>query len=206
MNEKYRNEKYVYAVLSKSPTILSRAIHGIKGDGYTHAALSLDRHLDFMFSFGRRRAYNPFIGCFKRESMNEGIYKNIAVLPGAVLEIPVTREQYDAVCRHVGKFLLDAHTYSYNYFGLMGNLIGVARKDNKRFFCSEFVYHILHESGVCDLGIPRGMVRPQTLLHLRGRVIFEGDLKTYGAGRAPAALPGGKNPALNFARLLFQST
>lgn len=174
------NTKYVYVVLSKSPTILSRTINRLKGDSYTHAALSLDKDLFYMFSFGRRWAGNPFVGCFKRESMNDGLYKKLASLPGVIMEIPVTSKQYDAVCVLIEGFLLDAHVYRYNYFGIAGNLLGMTHVNSRRFFCSEFVYYVLHESGVCDLGLPCGMVRPQTLLSLNGRVVFDGDLKTYG--------------------------
>jgi hypothetical protein len=181
----------VYVVLSKSPTMLSRAVNRLKGDSYTHAALSLDKELSYMFSFGRRRARNPFTGCFKRESLGEGLYKKITSLPGVVLEVPVTPKQYCAVCDLIESFLLNAHIYGYNYLGLAGNLLGVACGGDRRFFCSEFVYYVLRESGVCDLDAPRGLVRPQTLLRLKGRIIFAGDLKMYG-GRYDAmtdALP-----------------
>lgn len=174
------DKQYIYVVLSKSSTILSSAINRLKGDDYTHAAVSLDKDLAYMFSFGRRRAWNPFVGCFKRESINDGVYKQMGTLPGVVIEIAVTPTQYQAVCSLLEGFLLDAHTYGYNYFGLAGNLVGASYGDSRRFFCSEFVYHVLHQSGICDLGIPRGIVRPQTLLKIEGRVIFEGNLKRYG--------------------------
>lgn len=75
MNRGYfMDTEYLYVVLARSNTILSRLIHVIKEDEYTHAALSLDRDLEYMFSFGRRSANNPFIGCFKRERLDEGLY------------------------------------------------------------------------------------------------------------------------------------
>lgn len=53
---------------------LSRASHALTGDKYIHAALPLDADLAYMFSFGRRRARNPFIGYFKRERLDRGIH------------------------------------------------------------------------------------------------------------------------------------
>ncbi|MDR0821425.1 MAG: hypothetical protein LBN40_03035 [Oscillospiraceae bacterium] len=171
--------KSMYIVLSASPTVLSRAIRRFMGDTYSHAALSFDENLTYMFSFGRRRAWNPFIGCFKLENIGEGLYKRFRSLSGIIIEIKVTEEQYNLARRLTSSFLLNADTYRYNYLGLAGNLVGIDHYSNTRFFCSEFVYHILHESGIFDLGIPRGLVRPQTLLRLNGGVVYSGDLKQY---------------------------
>jgi hypothetical protein len=132
-----------------------------------------------MFSFGRRKASNPFVGCFRRERLNEGIYKAYRRIPGVVLEIPVTRSQYERIHLEIEKFLLNSHNYDYNISGMIGHMFHTAWEDDTRFFCSEFVYHILCLSGVCDWGKPRGSIRPQHLLRLNGRLIFEGNLKEY---------------------------
>jgi hypothetical protein len=169
-------EKHVYVVLMRSGTALSRLIHKLTGDTYTHAALALDRNLEYMFSFGRRRAENPFCGCFKRERLNDGIYKNHTKLPGVILELPVTAGQYERVRGIIESFLLDSHMYDYNVLGLVKSLLQLPGANDTRFFCSEFVYHVLYESGVCDFGMDREHVRPQTLLRLNGRIAFEGNL------------------------------
>ncbi len=54
--------KKIYIVLTRTNTILSRMIGFIKDDEYTHASISLDRHLSKMYSFGRKYTYNPFVG------------------------------------------------------------------------------------------------------------------------------------------------
>jgi hypothetical protein len=181
-------EKHLYIVLSRSATALSRIIHVVRGDEYTHAALALDGRLEYMFSFGRRRARNPFIGCFKRERVGDALHSQGAGLPGAIIEISVSQAQYGEAVALIESFLLDSHLYGYNYLGLASNLWGWSRPAGRRFFCSEFVYHVLHKSGVCDLGKPRGLVRPQDLLGIKGHVIFRGDLKEY---RCPLAGPVG---------------
>ncbi|PFG43291.1 hypothetical protein ATJ88_1976 [Isoptericola jiangsuensis] len=173
----------VYVVLSRSSTVLSRTIRIATGDDYTHAALALDPTLDLMFSFGRRRARNPFVGCFKRERLDDDVYRSMDTLPGLVLEVPATDGQRDAVGAEIGRFLLDGHTYSYNTPGLLRGLVGRGTEDGNRYFCSEFVYHVLRHAGVCDLGVPRWEVRPQTLRDVPGAVLFEGDLKQYAPER-----------------------
>ncbi|MGF0116900.1 hypothetical protein ACQFYA_11305 [Promicromonospora sp. Marseille-Q5078] len=176
----------IYVVLSRSSTVLSRTIRLATRDEYTHAALALDADLELMFSFGRRRASNPFVGCFKRERLDDDLYRHMPELPGIVLEVPVTPQQREAVCAQVAEVLLDSHTYTYNAPGLVSGLFGRGSEDDRRFFCSEFVYQMLHGAGVCDLGVPRWKVRPQTLLQVPGEVVFRGDLKRFAAPRDPA--------------------
>lgn len=171
----------IYVVLSRSSTVLSRTIRLATRDEYTHAALALDADLELMFSFGRRRASNPFVGCFKRERLDDELYRGMDRLPGVVMEVPVTPRQRDAVGARVAEFLLDSHTYAYNAPGLVTGLLGRGSEDDRRFFCSEFVYHVLRDAGVCDLGVPRWKVRPQTLLDVPGTVVYRGDLKRYRA-------------------------
>lgn len=173
------SSKKIYIVLTRSTTVLSRLIHYLKGAEYTHAALAFDKELNYMFSFGRRRPGNPFVGCFKRERLDEGIYKNAPALPGVIIEIPVSYAQYGNISGQIETFLLNSHLYSYNYLGLAGNLFNRIHLDSRQFFCSEFVYHVLHRGGVCDLKMPRGRVHPQDLMKLGGEIIFKGNLKEY---------------------------
>ncbi|MDR0357752.1 MAG: hypothetical protein LBH63_05245 [Clostridiales Family XIII bacterium] len=177
--EDLSENNYVYVVLSRSSGLLSRLVRAVKGDEYTHAALSLDLRLEYMFSFGRRRTRNPFIGCFKRERICDAPRRPGGGLPGVVIEIPVSRMQYKNVIALIETFLLNSHLYGYNYLGLARNLWGRSRPIPARFFCSEFVYHVLHKNKVCDLGKPRNLVRPQDLMSIKGRVVFEGDLNEY---------------------------
>jgi hypothetical protein len=187
----------IYLVLSRSRTVLSRTIALATRDEFTHASLALDPGLDLMFSFARRRANNPFVGCFKRERLDDGLYRGMDVVPGLVLEIPVTPDQHAVVCARISEFLLDSHAYSYKKTGLVSVLTGRGSEDDTRFVCSEFVYHVLHGAGVCDLGVARWQVRPQMLLDLPGEVVFRGDLKEYAARHRPGGVPTA--PALTFA-------
>jgi hypothetical protein len=162
----------------RSPTILSHIIAALKGDEYTHAALSLDYGLDYMFSFGRRHRRNPFVGCFKHERVTDKLYGTEKVLPGAVMELAVTQAQYDMVAGQIERFLLDNHRFGYNYLGLVRGIWGGSAHCNRRFLCSEFVYHVLSMCNAADLQLPPEQVRPQDLLRV-GREIFKGDLKAF---------------------------
>lgn len=170
---------YLYIVLTRTNTAISKLIHIIKKDEYTHAAISLDKELDQMYSFGRRKTYNPFVGIFRKENIHEGVYKHCNTLPGAVIEIEVSKQQYEKAQELIAHFNANPHRYKYNYRGLVDSLLNKAAYSDNRFLCSEFVYYIIKESGIADFNIARNLVRPQDLLSIDGTVIYEGNLKAF---------------------------
>ncbi|NMB32924.1 MAG: hypothetical protein GX992_01605 [Clostridium sp.] len=171
---------YLYIVLTRTNTIISRLIRFFKNDEYTHAAISLDAELERMYSFGRKYTFYPFIGRFKKESLSEGTYKYHDNLPGVVIEIEVSRQQYKRAKALIYSFASSKRTYKYNYKGLLYCLLNKSACSEYRFLCSEFVYYILKESGIADFNISRSLVRPQNFLDtkaFRGAVIYKGNLK-----------------------------
>lgn len=179
---------YIYIVLTRTSTTLSKLIHFFTKDEYTHAAISLDKNLNSMYSFGRKNTYNPFIGRFRKENINEGIYGICKTLPGTILEVEVTKQQYEKVEEMLWHFQCNSHIYKYNYKGLISNLINRPVYYDNRFLCSEFVYYILNKSGVLELNIPRNLVRPQNLLCAAGASIYEGDLKEMSSSKTDLIL------------------
>jgi len=172
--EKY----YLYIVLTRPKTVISKLIQLFKKDEYTHASISLNKGLDEMYSFARKYTHNPFIGIFKRENINKGLYKVHKVLPGLIMEVEVSKEQYEKVQELIESFIANSQRYKYNYKGLLYSVFNKEAANNDyRFMCSEFVYYLLKESQITDFHIPRNLVRPQSLLNIRNRIIFKGNLK-----------------------------
>lgn len=174
------DKNHLYIVLTRTNTVLSRLIRLFMNDEYTHAAISLDKDLNNMYSFGRKYIYNPFIGRFKREYIDDGFYRLQKEVPCIVLEVKVSKQQYEKAQSVVGGFISNSHLYKYNYKGLFYNLFDVERYEDKRFVCSEFVYYVLNQSGIADFDIPRNLVRPQSLLDIKSNIVFKGDLKHFG--------------------------
>lgn len=167
----------LYIVITRPNTSISKLIQFLKKDDYTHAAISLDKELENMYSFGRKHIYNPFIGNFKKENLNKGIYRFCNNLPGVIMEIEVTKKQHERVTGLIEHFNLNSKYYKYNYIGLINSLFDKEACYDDRFLCSEFVYYVLKESGIADLDMPRNLVRPINLLQLDARVIYKGNLK-----------------------------
>jgi len=163
--------------LTRPRSIVSNLIHMVTKDTYTHAAISFDKELNHMYSFGRKHSYNPLVGRFKKEELDDGLYKRCKSLPGVIIEIEVTQDQYDKAQTLLSQFLSHPEKYKYNYLGLIDNLLNKPVCRENRFVCSEFVYHILSESGIVDLRKPRNLVRPQNLLQVDENIFYKGDLK-----------------------------
>ena len=177
--------KKIYIVLTRTKTILSRLIGFIKNDKYTHASISLDGGLNQMYSFGRKYSYNPFVGRFVKENLNEGVYGRHDNLYGLVMEIEVSREQYDKAENLINEFILDKDLYKYNYIGLINCLLNKESCNDRRFLCSEFVYYILNKSSIVNFNKSGNLVRPQDLININGRIVFSGNLKnTNWSGKA----------------------
>lgn len=168
---------YIYIVLTRTNTTISRLIRLFTHDDYTHAAIALDKNMEKMYSFARKRTYNPFVGRFKQENLNEGIYKLCRELPGVIMEIEVPVEKYEEAVKLLDEFITNSNRYKYNYLGLFYALLNKPVQFENRFLCSEFVYYILKESGIADFDMPRNLVRPQSLLNnLECKIIYQGDL------------------------------
>lgn len=177
MGGRVLEKAYLYIVLTRTNTMISRLIHLFTRDDYTHAALSFDKDLEEMYSFGRRTTYNPFVGRFKQERLNEGIYKISRKLPGVIVEIEVPKERYNEARELLEEFIANSSRYKYNYRGLIYGIFKKPTTAKDRFLCSQFVYYILYNSGIVDFQRPSNLVRPQDFLNLDGRVVFQGDLK-----------------------------
>ena len=192
---KKEGQKSVYVVLMRSKSILSVAINLLKGDKYTHAAISLNAELSLMFSFGRRRFWNPFVGCFKRERLDDEFFSRQKKLPGVIIRIPINEKTFKSIADDILEMLLEAHAYKFNVWGMFLTTIKkdfspvisycskIEEEASNDYFCSEFVYQLLREHSVADFGTPRGCVRPWHLYYLtqipEARLIYEGDLLLY---------------------------
>ena len=170
--------RQIYIILTRTNTVLSNLISLIKNDEYTHASISFDKDLNTMYSFGRKHTYNPFVGCFVKENLYNGVFRFHNKLKGQVLELNVTEEQYDEATKLLYDFVSNSNYFKYNYLGLINSLFNRESFCDDRFLCSEFVYYILNKAGIAELNKPRNLVRPQDLLNITSEIVFEGNLKS----------------------------
>ena len=152
--------KSIYILLTKTNTILSRAIHAAPGNQYTHAALSLDDTFTQLYSFGRKYKYSYLPAGFVRESVNRGVLGDCDDVECAVYELQISNRKYKKLCKVLNEMEAEMEVYQYNILGLILCLFGVANQRRHHFFCSQFVSYVLVKSGVVEFGKAPSLIRP----------------------------------------------
>lgn len=174
------NTKKIYILLTNTGTMFTRLLGLCSGKPYNHSSIAFDINLNELYSFGRRKPRNPFIGGFVREYIRSGLY---ALCPGtmcAVYEFDVTEEQYDLLRENVRKFEVEKEKYSYNLVGVMGVALHKPITRRYSYFCSQFLATVLENSGVHLFDKHPGLVTPDDFrLHPRAKLIFEGKLTDF---------------------------
>ena len=173
-------KKSLYIVISQTGTIPSRLLKFITRKEYNHVSLSLSEDLKSMYSFGRKRPYNPFFGGFVVESANTGTFKRFPDAKIRVLRLEITDEEYDDISRNIDDMLSVQKKYHYNYFGLCLAAFNINRRFKNRYYCSEFVKDILVKSDVEEASGLDEIVHPMNFLDMPNvNEIYSGSLMGY---------------------------
>ena len=173
----------VYIVLSYTGTKVSKLIRRIASMKYAHVSISLNDNLDEMYSFARKGVYNLFNAGFIKENIRTGMFKRMCETELAVFELPVSAEQYHEIVMLLEEFWQKRDTLSYNFVGLpLMAFGGIKTKLSKRFFCSQFIAHILERCGVRLFEKDSSIVSPQDFyeaLAVKGELLYEGRMLYY---------------------------
>ena len=168
---------YLYILLTRSSSLLSRLIRRGTGDEYTHVSLALDGYLDSLCSFARLRPGFPLPAGLVRESLYEGYYSSNRYIPCMLLALPVEETVYLRVRSRVEEMLDYREGYRYDIRGLFLCWLGRESRRPRHYFCSRFVGEVLEQSGALPLPKPAGLLRPEDFLHLPGLLcLYRGPL------------------------------
>lgn len=172
--------KDVYLVLSQTGTIVSRLIKLFTHEPYSHASVSLDRHLKTLYSFGRTQLYNALSGGFCKESPDYGTFKRFKRTKVAVLRLHVTESVYEELSELLERMYAERKKYRYNYRGLFLAAKGKACKRENCYYCSEFVRELFVRFGLTDKDFFGDAVRPTELLNLpNAELVYEGRMSHF---------------------------
>lgn len=175
-----KNQKYIYIVLSRTHTIPARLIRLFTRAPYSHTSLALDVELKEMYSFARKRIYNPFNSGFVDEDIETGIFGRDKNAYCSVYALPITEQQYAMLREELQHFIRNRDLYNYNYKGLLGICIGKNVSNDMNYFCSQFVSHILSRSGIELFNKEHGLIHPYDFhLELSDNRIYQGKLTDY---------------------------
>lgn len=171
--------KKIYIALMHTGTLLSNIIKCYTKDEFSHVSIALDSELKEMYSFGRLHAYNPFWGSFVHEELNKGTYKRFKNTKTEVYSLIITDEQYEKIKKVINYFKENQPKYRFNFIGLA--CVGINKKIRRknRFYCAEFVRHIMKTSGILVNDLPE-LIRPEDFKKLQGiKLEYKGLLRKY---------------------------
>ena len=122
------NNKKIYIILTYTGTALAKLIKVYTGAEFSHVSISLDENLTQMYSFGRLRPYNPFIGGLVHESLEYGTFKRFNKTYAAIYSVNVTKRQYKNITKTILNMYKNKDLYKFNILGLFANGLHISIK------------------------------------------------------------------------------
>lgn len=163
-------------MLTKTSSIVSRAIAVRTKEEYVHASIVIDPYLTHGYSFSRRKIKNPFIGGFMKEKYQEWIeyFKNPLC---RIYKLDVTDEQYEKITTIIQDFYINKEIYKYDCIGLVAQAFKIDYERENRYFCTRYVAYVLSKAGALDINKPALHIRATDFhTHEKLELIYEGPL------------------------------
>ncbi|MUK89377.1 hypothetical protein GMD78_13495 [Ornithinibacillus sp. L9] len=168
------DERKIYLLLTDTGTLFTKIIKLFTNAPYNHASISFDHDLFDVYSFGRKRKRNPFIGGFVREDVRSSLFKHADCV---VYSHSITEIQYQKMKRYIQEIDEQQDLYRYNFLGLFGFLFRKPINRTNALFCSQFVASVLAEGGILDIEKPLPLVAPYDLKENGNfQLIYQGKL------------------------------
>ena len=152
-------KKKVYIIMSYTGSIFSKFLRIVLKNKFVHVSIGLDKQLQNVYSFGRKRPRTMFPGGFVKED--------------------ITEEQYEILKREIRKFTENEKKYGYNIFGLIPLNFNIRFERKNHFVCSQFVGRILQEAGIYNQDKNYSLIKPNDISKIYGlNKVYEGKM-TY---------------------------
>lgn len=167
----------IYILLTKTNSILSRAISYCTKEEYVHTSIIMNSHLDYGYSFSRRNMKNPLVGGFVKEDYSEWItyFKNVQC---CIYQLEITDHQYNDLEQLLTSFYSKKENYKYDFLGLIAQSMKINRIRENKFFCTQFVAYALSEVGALSFEKPAINIRSADFKSCdRLKLIYQGSLE-----------------------------
>lgn len=178
--------KRIYIVLSYSGTFLGRIIKVYTRGEFSHVSISLDDNLSEMYSFGRLKPYNPFIGGFVKESADYGTFKRFKNTFVEIYSLELTEIQYETIKKCIEEIKNSKVTYKFNIIGLLATAFNIKYREEKSFYCAEFLKYLTEQAQIPfslpELVKPMDFRRPDLM-----KLEYRGFLRLYKTSKTQRA-------------------
>ena len=170
-------ERNVYLILTDTGTLFTRMIKLYTKKPYNHASLSFDPHFLEIYSFGRKRPRNPFIGGFIKESRQTGLLKEAKCM---IYSCPISENQYQKMRYFIRQIEERKDSLRYNLVGLFAIPLHKKIIRENAFFCSQFVATVLEAGQVVEFKKHPSQVTPHDLQQFpHFELLYQGEFNDY---------------------------
>ena len=170
--------KKIYLILTHTGTTLSTIIKCYTKDEFSHVSIALDKELNTMYSFGRLRPNNPFIGGFVHEGIDFGTFKRFKNTQSEIYSLEIADNKYEKIKEEIKEFESNKEKYKFNIIGLFAVSINKKIHYKDTFYCAEFVKYLFEKVKI-DNNLP-DIIRPQDFKKLKDiELVYSGKLKDY---------------------------
>ncbi len=169
--------KTIYILLTRSTTICSKMVYMATKSEYTHAAISLDKNFDKLYTFSRRYKRLLLPAGFVVESAYDGIMGDSDDMNCAVYELQISNHAYKKLVRLFRHMDYHREKYRYSILGLIFIFFNKSYVRKGYYFCSQFVHYALTESGAIEDKTCSSLFRPMDFKKLpETKEIFRGNI------------------------------
>lgn len=158
--------KNIYILLTRSNTILSRMVHLVTKDAYTHASIAFDEDLELLYSSSRKNGKTLFPAGPCTENLKSGYYGIHSEIPCALYKLEVSEEKYEKAKREAQQIVSCSNEYHFNIIGLILCKFNIPYHRKRYFFCSQFVGEVLKRSNSMHLPKDTSLMKPSDYMHI----------------------------------------
>jgi hypothetical protein len=170
-------ERPIYIVLTDTGTWFTRMIRMYTRAPLNHTSIAFDAELREVYSFGRKRPGNPFVGGFVKEDFCGELFRDATC---AVYKCMIHEKHYNQIRSNIRRFEREAHLYKYNLLGLFGVMFGIKIKRDYAFFCSQFVAFLFEQAGLHIVPKCPSFTKPSDFANSESlELIYSGYLRDY---------------------------
>lgn|SRR5699024_483328 len=171
------SDRMMYFLFTDTGTTLAKLINLFTRQPLNHVSISFDNELREVYSFGRKKPRNPFIGGFVKEDIRSDFLKNSEC---AVYVYPISENDYRKIMQEIKSVEKYKDAYKYNFIGLLGVLLQIEINREYAMFCSQFVATVMREVESFDINKPSCFITPTDIrTHSGLKLIYKGRLGRY---------------------------
>lgn len=136
----------LYIILMQTGTLMSRLVHFMSKEPYSHVSIAFDNSFSVAYSFGRKNMDRILPAGFIEEDLPK-VSARYPHTQCAVYTLTVGQQELGIVKDAVTRFHAQGH-HSYNLLGALAAWANIPLERKRHLFCSQFVATVLRDSGI----------------------------------------------------------